>query len=254
MTPAPTAQRDEYLTRSREPIHILVFLAPLVIAYEIGAAAYLAGGAGGVAEDIRAHRLLADFFEAFGVGGFYLPGIALVVVLLVWQIISRNPWRVRRGTLAGMLLESIVWTFPLLVLAQLLASAGAPADDAPPLAASLVGQAPPADATTSLESLPLAARATIAIGAGLYEELLFRLVAIAFLHLLLADALGVPSRWADILSIIGTAVAFAAYHDDPSNFVFYAVAGLYFGGLFIFRGFGIAVAVHAVYDLVALLL
>jgi membrane protease YdiL (CAAX protease family) len=253
MSPATAAQRTDYLSRSREPLHILIFLAPLVIAYEIGAAVYLAGGAGGVAEDIRAHRLLADFFEAFGVGGFYLPGIALVVVLLVWQVISRNPWRIRRGTVGGMLLESIVWTFPLLVLAQLFASAQAPADDAPPLAASIIAQAPPGGATT-LEDLPLAARATIAIGAGLYEELLFRLVAIAFLHLLLADALGVPSRWADILSIFGAAIAFAAYHDDPSNFVFYAVAGVYFGALFIFRGFGIAVAVHAIYDLVALLL
>lgn len=253
MSPATAAPRTDYLSRSREPLHILAFLAPLVIAYEIGAAAYLAGGAGGVAEDIRAHRLLADFFEAFGVGGFYLPGIALVVVLLVWQIISGNPWRIRRGTVGGMLLESIVWTFPLLVLAQLFASAQAPADDAPPLAASIIAQAPPGGAAT-LEDLPLAARATIAIGAGLYEELLFRLVAIAFLHLLLADALGVPSRWADILSIFGAAIAFAAYHDDPSNFFFYAVAGVYFGGLFIFRGFGIAVAVHAIYDLVALLL
>ena len=72
--------RDDYFSRSREPLHILLFLAPLVIAYEFGAALFLAGADGGVAKDIRAHRLLADVFEAFGVGGFYLPGILVVVV------------------------------------------------------------------------------------------------------------------------------------------------------------------------------
>ena len=228
----------------------MVFLAPLIGADEIGAAVYLAGGAGGIAEDIRAHRLLADFFEAFGVGGFYLPGIALAVVLVTWQILSRLPWRVRGGTLAGMLLESAVWTFPLLVLAQLTASAAPPAVE---FGTPFLGQSPPGS-LASLGDLPLAARATIAIGAGLYEELLFRLVAIAFLHLALADVLGVPSRYADLASVVIAAVAFALYHEDTTNFVFYTAAGLYFGGLFIVRGFGIVVAVHAIYDLVALVL
>ena len=236
--------RDDYFSRSREPLHILVFLAPLVLAYEIGAALFLAGADGGVAKDIRAHRLLADIFQAFGVGGFYLPGILIVVVLLVWQIISRRDWSVRPTTLLGMLLESAVWTMPLLVLAQLVATRSAP--DAPSAAA--LAQA------TSLDDLSLAARATIAIGAGLYEELLFRLVAIALVHLLLADALTVPARWADLLSVVVAAVAFALYHEDASNFVFYTAAGVFFGGVFILRGLGIVVATHALYDLVVLVL
>lgn len=232
--------RDDYLTRSREPLHILVFLAPLVIAYEIGAALFLSGADGGVAKDIRAHRLLAETFEAFGVGGFYLPGILIVVVLLVWQLISRRAWRVRATTLVGMLLESMVWTMPLLVLAQLIAGRGEAA-----IALAESG---------SIEDLSLAARATIAIGAGLYEELLFRLVLIALAHLLLADVLGIPNRWADALAVVVAAVAFALYHEDPSNFLFFVTAGLFFGGVFIMRGLGIVVATHAIYDLVVLVL
>lgn len=232
--------RDDYLTRSREPLHILVFLAPLIAAYEIGAAMFLSGGDDGVSKDIRAHRLLAETFEAFGVGGFYLPGILIVVVLLVWQVISRRKWKVRGTTLAGMLLESMLWTMPLLVLAQLIASRAE--------AAVVLAQG------GSLDDLSLAARATIAIGAGLYEELLFRLVLIAMVHLLLADVLGVPERWSDTLAVVAAAVAFAVYHDDPTNFVFYATAGLFFGGVFILRGLGIVVATHAIYDLVVLVL
>jgi membrane protease YdiL (CAAX protease family) len=232
--------RDDYLSRSREPLHILVFLAPLILAYEVGAALFLSGSDGGVAKDIRAHRLLADVFEAFGVGGFYLPGILIVVVLMVWQLISRRAWRVRGTTLVGMLLESMVWTMPLLVLAQLIAGR---AEAGVALAES-----------GSLDDLSLAARATIAIGAGLYEELLFRLVLIALAHLLLADVLGIPDRWADALAVVAAAVAFALYHEDPSNFLFYATAGLFFGGIFILRGLGIVVATHAIYDLVVLVL
>ncbi len=231
-------QPNDYFSRSREPLHILVFLAPLIIAYEIGAALVLRTGSGA---DIRAHGLLADFFNAFGVGGFYLPGIALVVVLLIWQVLTRKRWRINATTLAGMLLESAVWTVPLLVLAQLIATA------APAVAL--------AESTrTTLEQLPLASRATIAIGAGLYEELLFRLVAIALVHFLLVDLLGLKARLADAVAVIVAALAFAAYHDDPSNFLFYAAAGLFFGGIFIARGLGIVVATHAIYDLVALLL
>ena len=233
--------RDDYLTRSREPLQILVFLAPLIVAYELGAAYFLAGEAGGYAEDIRAHRLLADFFRAFGVGGFYLPGIALAVVLLVWQVIGKNRWRVSGPALGGMLLESAVWTIPLLVLAQALS--GLRAEDAVPLAG-----------TSEIESLPLGARAAIAIGAGLYEELLFRLVAIALVHLLVADLLGAPARVADVIAVLTAAVAFALYHEDATNFLFYTTAGVFFGGLFIARGLGIVVATHAIYDLVVLLL
>jgi len=234
--------RDDYLTRSREPLQILVFLAPLIIAYELGAAFFLTN------EDIRAHSLLSDFFQAFGVGGYYLPGVAMVVVLLVWQVIGKNRWRVSWPALGGMLLESAVWTIPLLVMAQMLAGMSG---EVPAPAAAALAEAP---APPDLGSLPLGTRATIAIGAGLYEELLFRLVAIALVHLLVADLLGAPPRVADVIAVLAAAVAFALYHEDTTNFLFYTAAGVFFGGLFIARGLGIVVATHAIYDLVVLLL
>ena len=238
-----TPRREDYFARSKKPLHILFFLAPLIVAYEIGAAVFLASDTSAITQDIRAHRLLADFFEAFGVGGFYLPGVALTVVLLLWHVLARHQWKVLPGTLVGMLLESAMWTLPLIVLAQFVVAA--------PASAAAVALA---ESGGSLHDLPLAARATIALGAGLYEELLFRLVAITLVHLLLADVIRMPSRWADILAVVAAAAAFGVYHDDHANLAFYFIAGVYFGGLFIARGFGIAVATHAVYDLVALLL
>ena len=69
-----------------------------------------------------------------------------------------------------------------------------------------------------------------------------------------------PSQepWATWVSVVLAALAFAAYHPlrgatgaiEWPVFASLFVAGLYFGGLYVVRGFGIAVAAHASYDIV----
>lgn len=236
-TRQPLASRSAtgYLARSTEPLHILVFLLPLIAMYEVGSAVWLVDPeTGGILETIRAHRLLYKFFEAFGVGGAMLPGVALVVVLLVWQALSKKPWRIRPAVVGLMALESAAWTLPLLVLGQ---------------AAGLVALAAGADPTAR----PLGASITIAVGAGLYEELLFRMVAIALLHFILVDLIQIGRRAGTWAAVALAAVAFAAYHDDWSaRFVFLLAAGGFFGALYVTRGFGVVVGAHALYDVIVL--
>jgi membrane protease YdiL (CAAX protease family) len=243
--PVPTG----YAALSTRPLHTLAFLLPLLIAFEVGSVLYLTDPSGDT-KQILAQRLLGQFFELFGVGALYLPGIALAVVLLLWHILERDPWRLKPAVLFGMLLESLVWTLPLVVLAHLVALASS-AGDAPPVAAlaPLAG-----DTAETLRAMPWQARATIAVGAGLYEELLFRMVAIALLHFLLVDLLGVKETPGRVVAIVISALLFAFYHADPAGLPFYFMAGLYFGAIYVWRGFGVAVATHAIYDLVALLL
>lgn len=218
------------------PLPILLFLTPLIAMYEVGSTLYLTDTETGVVrETIRAHALFARFFELFGVGGAMLPGVALVVVLLIWHVMGGFPWRVRPTTLALMALEAAAWTLPLFVLGQ---------------AAELV-----ALAAAESEGRPLGGLATIAIGAGLYEELLFRMVAIAAVHFVLVDLLKMKDSYGQIGAIVVAAIAFAVYHDEwTSNMVFFLAAGLYFGALYVYRGFGIVVAAHAFYDLIVLTL
>ena len=98
----------------------------------------------------------------------------------------------------------------------------------------------------------------ISIGAGLYEELMFRMLLIAVIHTLLVDLGRLSVVNGAIISVVVSAAAFAAYHplDDAQgnlsmqNLVFYFAAGLYFGAIFIARGFGIVVGVHALYDVI----
>ena len=113
-----------------------------------------------------------------------------------------------------------------------------------------------------LYTMPWQARLTIALGAGPYEEMLFRLVGIALVHFVLADLLRVRREVANVLSIVVTAAAFAAYHDtslagggqDWPLVWFYFAAGMYFGTVYVLRGFGIVAGTHAFYDVLVLVL
>lgn len=255
--PWPAGAEGSYLRLSARPLHVMVFLLPLILFYEIAAALHIIG-AQGVEETIRARRVLGDFFAVFGVGGLYLPGILVTVVLILWHILTRDPWRVRPRVVWMMGLESLVWTPPVLVLGQVLykllsGSLGAQ----PPITAGLEVLA----SAEAFADRPLMARMAIAVGAGLYEEMLFRMVGIALFHLILVDLIGLGSRKGTVLSVVFASIAFAAYHDVGAgagggvrwaDAAFYVFAGLYFGLVYVWRGFGVVVGVHVLYDLAVL--
>lgn len=232
------------------PLHVLVFLLPLLAAYEIGSVLYLSDMKSGVMQSVRAYRLFDDFFQVFGLAGAALPGIALVTVLVVWHVLARDRWRIDGETLAGMFIESFAWTLPLLVLAATVAHAGASTKLG--FAAGDAGRQ-----SVSIAQLQLMARATISVGAGLYEEMLFRLVALAVLHFVLVDIIGLTHRWGYAIGILISALGFAFYHTPTlpaewAYFVFTLIAGVYFGTVYVMRGFGVVVMTHAIYDVLVL--
>lgn len=247
-SPSAGRSRDQdwrgYGRLSTRPLHVLCFLLPLIVLYEIGTMLFLTDHGRGVVEMVSAFWILSRFFEVFGVASFYLPGVALVTVLLLWHFLERDRWRVYPGVLAGMFCESLLWTVPLLVLGSLRLS-----------------QQPAAMALTEpLADLSRGAKVTLSVGAGLYEELLFRLIIIAGVHLLLVDVAKVRDSVGYLLAALASSVAFALYHDvsapgggvNVALAVFYTLAGLYFAGLFVLRGFGIVVMVHTLYDVMVL--
>jgi len=222
---------------------MLVFLTPLIVAYEIGAWFFLMREGADSGWTISAQRMLSSVFETFGVVGLHLPAVLLTVVLLCWHILQRAKWRASPSVLLGMTIEAIAWAIPLILLAALLA---------PRVAAAVTGSGSGDDLT----SLSWPARATISIGAGLYEEMLFRMIAIAAVHFVMVDLLKRQHQTGLAVGVVVSALLFAAYHTIPSISVgvFYVLAGLYFGVLYVTRGFGIVVGCHAAYDMVALVL
>ncbi|MBL8887654.1 MAG: CPBP family intramembrane metalloprotease [Phycisphaerales bacterium] len=241
-----------YWRLSMAPLHILVFLLPLIIVYEFGSLWYLQD-ATGVMRTVSARNLLGRFFDVFGASSFHLPAITLVVILLLWHFLNRDPWRIRPSVLLGMALESCILMIPLLVLGLIMHTKSQPGG----MVAMALQQSP-----VDIRSFSWQERLTLSIGAGLYEELVFRLVMITAVHMVLCDAMRVPRHTSAIIACVVSALAFALYHDvslaglrngtNIASAIFLTAAGLYFAGLFLVRGFGIVVATHALYDIVVL--
>ncbi len=237
-----------YWERTLWPLQSLYFLSPLLIGYEIATVAVAGASGGERLPAIYAERLLGRFFELFGATGYYLPGVLVVGVLLAMHVLRGDPWKAEPKLYLGMLIESVVWALPLFVLGTILS--GAKTGTAAP-AMILLQQ------TVDGGGITLAEGMVYSVGAGIYEELMFRVIAIAVLHLLLDDVLALPEQVGKWGAIIGSALLFSFYHfggDHPfewGRFVFYTLAGLYFAVLYVGRGFGIVAATHALYDILA---
>jgi hypothetical protein len=229
-----------YLSATRHPWACLLFLLPLLLVYEVGVLT-LAG------EDPNLLRNGADVWlrwglERYGLCQPWLPPALLLGWLIVRAWIS---WKDRPTelltTLFGMVLESIVYAVGLWTVARnfemLLTHWGLPL------------------AAISFHT-PAAEQVVTYIGAGIYEEVLFRLGLYSLLYYLLRVVL-IPLPLAIMLAACGAAVTFAAAHHLGDNgeellpvlFLFRVIAGLYFTALYVMRGFGIAVGAHAGYDI-----
>jgi hypothetical protein len=94
----------------------------------------------------------------------------------------------------------------------------------------------------------------LSLGAGVYEEAVFRLGALTLISVVLCDVIRVPAKPGLCAAVLGSSVLFAFYHywgAEPfgwRSMVFRTLAGIYFSILFLCRGFGITVGAHSAYD------
>lgn len=235
-----------YMEETHRPIVSLMFLLPLIVIYELGImfAAHWNPSAA-FNERVIAFQLFYQFLMLLGISSFYLPGLAIIVILICWQIATGDSWKVDWGTLIGMFMESVMLAIPLLVLSHVANSYAAKY-------ASLVGSISPGHTRWYEELL-------LSIGAGLYEELLFRLILITVLSIVLMDIMRISEGPAIFLIVISSAVIFSLYHYLGNEsfrwhtFVFRSMAGGYLAGIFILRGFGVTVGCHIMYDILVLI-
>lgn len=103
----------------------------------------------------------------------------------------------------------------------------------------------------------------LSVGAGVYEEALFRLLLLSLLYFLgkkLCDFLAIPAFVAAIFAVLVSSLAFSGFHHlgafaapfSWGAFFFRTFAGALLGAIFILRGFGVAVYTHAFYDVLFL--
>lgn len=234
--PRPGRQaHDSYWSVSRRPLTSLVFSLPLVLAYE-GGVLLLGRTAARNGADVWLRTLL----DRLGFGEYFLLPVLTVAGLLAWHHVEHDRWRFSGRVLAGMTGECVLWAAVLLGIARL-------QDRFWPLAAG--------GGETVL------ARLIAFCGAGLYEEVLFRLLLLPAV-VWLAARLGAGPPAAAAWGVVGSSLLFSLAHYvgplgdvfDPYSFTFRFLAGCFFAVLFELRGFGIAAGSHAAYDMLVGLL
>lgn len=237
--------RGSYFDDSRAPRYTILFAVPLLLLYE-ALALLLQDAAGGVRNG--ADVLLKSLFLTFGGARGLLVFNLVLIAAGGWLVVRdwrRHPAPLRPRVFGGMLLESaglallvgvVVGGATNLLLRHLAMGAGTDFD------------------------LPTALM--ISLGAGIYEELLFRVLLVGSLAAIGTRMLGWSARQSGITAAVLGAILFSAFHyvgpyGDPlelGSFTFRALAGLVFSGLYLVRGFGIAAWTHALYDVYVMVL
>lgn len=237
-----------YWKDSRAPRHSLLFALPLVIGYEALAVALAEPGGGGIRNgaDVLLRALFTAVAGRFGHVAFWVCLIG-AGLWLVGRDMNKGGG-VRAGVLALMLLEAaalalVVGTVVAALTATLLR----------PLALAAGTQVPELDWPTRL---------MVSLGAGLYEELVFRVLLVSLLAFVVSRVFGWKPLAAGAWAAVGGALIFSAFHyvgpyaDRLTlySFTFRFLAGLFFSALYLLRGFGITAWTHALYDVFLLVI
>jgi membrane protease YdiL (CAAX protease family) len=235
------------------PFTSLLFLTPLIVVYEIGTRWYASDPVSHVEQRIIAFTIMQNFIKWCGATGQYMPAMAVVGILLAFHIAKNDSVSARSGVLVGMCFESVMYAIPLIMIWRLISSG---------LFQGYLFSHPVADNWRRL--------LVLSIGAGIYEEMVFRLVLFHLLHILFVDVLRISKGRAIPLMVVISAVSFSLYHYripgfpwlnctgseqfEWQSFVFRTLAGIYFGLIFMWRGFGLTAGAHASYDIMIVVL
>lgn len=240
-----------YWRTARAPRYSLTFAFPLLVAYEALAITLSHDSLAGVRNG--ADVLLKGVFVLLG-GRYGLLAFGALLVgagaVLVWRD-RRRSGPIEARVFAGMAAESVLYAlgFGLVTgtLTGLLLGGLGTAAAAAPLAAGT---------GAVQERMGLATQLMISLGAGIYEELLFRVLLVGVLAWAARRLFGWRPAAAGTFATVAGALTFSAFHYvgpygdrlELGSFTFRTIAGVLFSGLYLLRGFGITAWTHALYD------
>ncbi len=249
-----TSAASAYWEKSRAPRYSLLFALPLLLLYE-GLAAALAGAPGTAGVRNAADVVLkTPFLFISGTRGSlaFFATIVAIFIFFVARDLTKSRDSLRPRLFLLMLGESAVLALLLgivvgTITARLLGGLGA-------LSAQSSGSA--------LDQMGVGTKLMLALGAGLYEELLFRVLLVGGLAAGLRWLTGGKRLHTGVIAAVAGALIFSAFHyvgeyGDPfelGSFTYRAIAGLVFSGMYLLRGFGITAWTHALYDVYVMVL
>ena len=219
-----------YLEESRDPATGFLFILPLLLIYELGLVL--------LRSDVVnwAHGVVSLVFRVFGRAEPVLFA-AVVAVLMVLSLRRAHRLRVELDLYGLMLAESFVYAGALGLVCSvaarhmLLTSAGSP-------------------------QAVLARDLVLSVGAGVYEEFLFRVVVLGTVYTVLKRVVRLKPSLAAFAAILVSSALFAGCHHigpygEPFEMVrvsYRFAMGTAFAAIYIYRGLGIVVYTHALYD------
>jgi len=231
---ASVQEEHGYLAESRSFALSTLSILPLIALYQVGIVR------SGYPERNLAELWLVGPLRLVGLGAAHALNVALVVAFVAALVRSERTRSLNLAVVTGILGEGALYAALLY--------RGAPA------VAGILDER--ARHVFFAIHMPPGGPLLLALGAGVYEELLFRLLLVGGGAL----ALRVVFLWERVPSVAVplavSSVLFAlAHHVGPSgeplesySFLFRTVCGLLLGAVFLTRGLGVAVWTHAIYN------
>jgi len=223
-----------YHRYTRSATYGVLSALPLFVLYE----AMIVAVNTGTKKPVRvgAEVWIKDLLSSTGVqGGLLLVLIAVLAGLAAFLLDRKKTIPLRGRYFAGIVGESVVYAIVVAILVS-------------NLVAAIFAAIPPMEGD-------LWTQLALSIGAGLYEELLFRVLLVGGMALLFYPFFDNPNAGYLLAAILGAAlfslVHYAGPLGDPfefPSFTFRFAFGLALNVLFLWRGFGVAAWTHALYD------
>jgi len=226
-----------YFSASQNLLYSLVVIFPMLFLYE------LLGFINNFEADYQirngADALIREFFSIFGPNSHLFYGLTLLLIFFSVafrhrQILIMGELNIR--FLVLMVIESFFWCTGLLIAMK-------------------------GSNTLFLASpirLDILEQFYLSVGAGIWEELIFRFGLISVFVYIINSLFRYGKSFSLLLSLFLSGVIFSLFHymgiyGDIFTwqiFILRTIAGIFLGGVFLFRGLGISVYTHILYDMV----
>jgi len=226
----------DYFRKSSSPLYSFIITLPIFLIYELGIFwmrniefNYIQNGA-----DV----LIEQIILKLGFDVIYVSSIIFLFILLIiiyYQKRHFNSLSISRSYLGVMFLESIVYASILFFL---------------------MGNLYLMDVSTN----DIYCNMILSLGAGIYEELIFRVLLIYISYQSIKFLFRLGKFSANFYAVILSAILFSLFHFigaesfNQEAFAIRFIAGIFLASLYVQRGFGITAITHSFYDIFVIFL
>ncbi|MFH1422951.1 MAG: CPBP family intramembrane glutamic endopeptidase [Planctomycetota bacterium] len=234
-----TKSLKEYLKKSHDLLNSFVLVLPLLIFYQIGILYISNRGINGV------DFLTIITWKLAGVKGLFIVNFVLNLMFLTGVIYLRNKQRFQTDYILPIIIESMVYALTMGILIIF-----------------VLRHTLPMSSSTTIHIREPIVKILICIGAGVHEELVFRLILMSLIIWICVKPLQLSRAASIIIGILVSSAVFSLahyylggekYYTDGEwmrqyRLIYRFLAGIIFAVIFKFRSFAVAVYTHTLYN------